>query len=47
MSALEDTMSMSGDVQYIGRYHDTCGGISRVQWRMINYVGEYHDSCEG
>ena len=22
-----DTMSTSGDVQYIGGYHDTCGGI--------------------
>ena len=28
MSALGDIMSTSGGVQYIGAYHDACGGIS-------------------
>ena len=27
MSTLGDIMSTSGDVQYIGGYHDECGGI--------------------
>ena len=26
MSTSRDIMSTSGDVQYIGRYHDECGG---------------------
>ena len=28
MSTSGDTMSTSGDVKYIGGYHDACGGAS-------------------
>ena len=30
MSTLGDTMSTSGNVQYIGRYHDACGGRGKL-----------------
>ena len=41
-----------GGVQYIGGYHDLCGGMSRVHLGVFStsegyheYIGGYHDSC--
>ena len=33
-----------GDVQYHGGYHEYCGRISWVPWR-VQYRGGYHDKC--
>ena len=37
MSTSGDIMSTSVDVQYIGGYHDACGG-----WGMFSTSGGYH-----
>ena len=47
-------MSTSGDVQYIGGYHDACGVIPRVHWgcsahreNTMSTSGGYHEYIGG
>ena len=37
-------MSTSGDIQYIGEYHDACGGYHEYM-EDVQYIGGYHDAC--
>ena len=46
MSKSGNTMNTSRDVQYIGRYHDTCGGCHEYI-RGFQYIGGYHEYIEG
>ena len=39
-------MSTSGDVQYIGGYHDTCGDTMST-WGMFSTSGGYHEYIGG
>ena len=39
-------MSTSGDVQYIGGYHEYIGDIMSTS-EDAEYIGGYHDACEG
>ena len=32
-----------GDVQYIGGYHDACGGYHEYIGDIVIHVGEYHE----
>ena len=40
-------MSTSGDVQYIGGYHDECGGIPPVHQGMFSTLEGYHEYIGG
>ena len=47
MSTSGDIMGTSRDVQYIGGYHDACGGIPWVHQGMFSTSGGYHEYIEG
>ena len=39
-------MSTSGDVQYIGGYHDACGDTMSTSGD-VQYIGRYHEYIRG